>query len=363
MSEIEDQSQLLADVESLRQQYPRTQDLYREVCVLLFFRYGVTPTTNKLYQLVRKGSMSAPTEALGQFWQTLRQRSRVSVEHADLPDELKTSAGDMLAGLWKTAQAAALDALAQFRAEAEAAVDAARAAEAQAAAAHAETTSALERTREQLAAAAAAADQLRQDLAGARAESAAVERQLAQSRADAAAGQRRMDDERHAHRAELEKLAERMRLAEERFADMEKRALVEIDRERTIAAKLQKSLDGERAAHAAALERLRTEANDAQLTIARLNERIGAMQGAAAASADELARANERLGEARGRLEAAIAQAATESARAAHLQEELARLRDKPEAAPAAKTADSPGSATPGARAARKAPVRTKPKG
>ncbi len=39
--------------------------LYREVCGLLFFRYGVTPTANKLYSLVRKGSMGTPAEGRG----------------------------------------------------------------------------------------------------------------------------------------------------------------------------------------------------------------------------------------------------------------------------------------------------------
>ncbi|MFD2274300.1 DNA-binding protein [Undibacterium arcticum] len=54
--------------------FTQTQDLYREVCVLLFFRYGMTPTANKLYQLVRKGSMTAPAEALNKFWEDLREK-------------------------------------------------------------------------------------------------------------------------------------------------------------------------------------------------------------------------------------------------------------------------------------------------
>ncbi|MDX6008018.1 hypothetical protein [Cupriavidus necator] len=40
----------------LRGRFSETRALYREVCGLLFFRYGVTPTANKLYSLVRKGS-------------------------------------------------------------------------------------------------------------------------------------------------------------------------------------------------------------------------------------------------------------------------------------------------------------------
>jgi len=40
---------LQADLAELRGRFPETRALYREVCGLLFFRYGVTPTANKLY--------------------------------------------------------------------------------------------------------------------------------------------------------------------------------------------------------------------------------------------------------------------------------------------------------------------------
>ncbi|QBE66254.1 DNA-binding protein [Pseudoduganella lutea] len=87
------ETQLLNDVETLRARYPNTQDLYREVCTVMFFRYGLTPTANRLYQLVRKGSMSAPAEALAKFWSQLRERSRVTIEGPDLPDALRSAAG------------------------------------------------------------------------------------------------------------------------------------------------------------------------------------------------------------------------------------------------------------------------------
>ena len=61
---MSEDARLQADIEALRPKYPDTQDLYREVCTVLFFRYDITPTANKLYQLVRKGRMSAPAEAL-----------------------------------------------------------------------------------------------------------------------------------------------------------------------------------------------------------------------------------------------------------------------------------------------------------
>ncbi|QYG02782.1 DNA-binding protein [Massilia sp. NP310] len=65
-----------ADIDALRERFPRTSDLYREACSIMFFRYGLTPTTNALYQFVRKGSMSVPNEALRRFWSDLRERAR-----------------------------------------------------------------------------------------------------------------------------------------------------------------------------------------------------------------------------------------------------------------------------------------------
>src|ERR1700692_4769853 len=91
------------DIEAPRAQFPQTQELYREVCRVLFFRHGITPTANRLYQLVKKGSMSAPAEALARFWATLRDKSRVRIEHPDLPAELQSATGELAAALWPRA--------------------------------------------------------------------------------------------------------------------------------------------------------------------------------------------------------------------------------------------------------------------
>lgn len=101
------ENQIQAQIDQLKMQFPQTRDLYREVCVLLFFRYSITPTANKLYQYVRKGSMSAPAEALNKFWLELRDKSRVRIEHPDLPDVLKEATGNFVGDLWLQAQAAA----------------------------------------------------------------------------------------------------------------------------------------------------------------------------------------------------------------------------------------------------------------
>jgi chromosome segregation ATPase len=319
--------QLVAEIEELRGRFPRTQDLYREVCVLLFFRHGITPTANKLYQLVRKGSMSAPMEALQYFWETLRERSRVIVDHADLPEELKTVAGELVATLWKTAQTLSRDALAQFRADAAAAVEAARAEEDRAKSAHKQTSGELERNRAELAASNALVAQLRQDMAAAEATKAGLEGRIEDYKEQLRDAQAQMERISREHAAERQALAEGSRLAEERFADMEKRALLAMDRERTAATKLQRTLENERAEHAKHLDRLRSDHNETLASVGALREQFGALQQANVALREERERAlsQERL--ARDELSAATREAAAAMARAEQAALEVERLR------------------------------------
>ncbi len=112
------QAAMANDIAELRSRFPETRALYREVCGLLFFRYGVTPTANKLYSLVRKGSMGAPSEVLQAFWQELRERTRVTIDHPDLPDALKEIAAGAVQTIWQAANEAATGELATLRAEA-----------------------------------------------------------------------------------------------------------------------------------------------------------------------------------------------------------------------------------------------------
>ncbi len=95
------EAQLYQAVEQLRTQHSNTLDLYKAVAALLFFQYDSTPTTNRMYQLVRKGSMSAPAEALRLFWKELRERSHVRMEQEDIPTALTQSAGAWVAQLWE----------------------------------------------------------------------------------------------------------------------------------------------------------------------------------------------------------------------------------------------------------------------
>lgn len=218
--------------------------MYREVCALLFFRYGITPTTNKLYQLVRKGSMSAPAEALNRFWEDLRDKSRVRIEHPDLPESLKTAAGELVASLWSAAQGAAQEGLATLRSEAQARVAEARQAQATAEAdrdAARASQALISQTLEQ---AHARVGELEQAVAAREATIAALEAQLQHARGENSGLLQKLDDARRDFGLELERLRSAANLAEERFRASEARALMEIDRERTAASKLHKEVNG-----------------------------------------------------------------------------------------------------------------------
>jgi chromosome segregation ATPase len=92
------------DVNKIKQEFTETKAIYREVCMLLFFRYGLTPTANKLYQYVHRGSMSAPAEALNKFWAELRSKSKLQLDHPDLPENLRNISGELISKIWVEAR-------------------------------------------------------------------------------------------------------------------------------------------------------------------------------------------------------------------------------------------------------------------
>lgn len=273
------EARLQSEIEALRTQYPETQDLYREVCVLLFFRYGITPTANKLYQLVRKGSMSAPAEALTRFWETLREKSRIRIEHPDLPEPLRDAAGEMIGALWQRAQAAAQDALKQLREEARAQVLAAEGIAQAATAQVLEIEQALGATRQEQLAMQQRWTDTQADLARAQGEVTALQRQV-----DTGVAQRReLQDGFNAAQQRLTHELEQQRAAataaEDRHAAEMKRMLLDVDRERVNATKLQKELEQARRMFADLTELHRQQISEKQQQAEELRQRNGELEG------------------------------------------------------------------------------------
>ncbi|MCA8017563.1 DNA-binding protein [Burkholderia metallica] len=238
-----DESRLIAEIERLKADFPKTRELYREACALLFFRFGITPTANRLYQLVRKGSMSTPTAVLGEFWAELREKSRVRIEHPDLPADLQAAAGELVAALWNRSSTAASAALDALRAEVEAERAAAHADVATLRAELARTEAALEQRTAALLAAQVRIQELEQARAADGASRQALQAELERVAADNAEGDRALSQARADFTAQLDRLRDDAGRAEERLRASEKRALQEIDRERLAAARLQKELD------------------------------------------------------------------------------------------------------------------------
>ncbi len=282
---------LQGEIEALRERYSDTQDLYREVCVLLFFRHGITPTANKLYQLVRKGSMSAPGEALSNFWSTLREKSRVRIEHADLPEELRDAAGEVIGALWQRAQALADANLAAARGEAQASViqvtAAMEAAQERAAAAEQGLTG----VRDELTSSQAHVHQLEHDLAREQGARAALDPQIAQAEQQRRELQHSLEEARLGFEKQLAQQREAVKSAEERHQGDLRRVLLDVDRERTALAKLQKELEQHRRSAAEEAERHSARVQKLESDLMQVRQKLSGAEAAlteARAAGDQL---------------------------------------------------------------------------
>uniref|UniRef100_A0A809EAV6 KfrA protein n=4 Tax=Ralstonia solanacearum TaxID=305 RepID=A0A809EAV6_RALSL len=316
-STVEDQA-LQADIAALRGRFTDTRELYREVCALLFFRYGVTPTANKLYSLVRKGSMSTPTDVLNRFWQDLRDKTRVKIDHPELPDAMKQVAAEAVLTIWQAASSAATSELAALRAEARHQAHAAETARDQAAADSEAARQATAATQAQLDAVRAQFAELQEVLSAERQAHAATDARLQEARRQLEEAARQLTETRTEFGSQLGRERERADVTDARAASHEKRALREIDQERIARQKSDKLADELRVQlvatraemqqaavqHANAVGALRAELSAAQ----QQGETAMAQQRAAA---DQLAQTQARLQEALRRAERAETEAET----------------------------------------------------
>lgn len=290
---------ILADIERLRGASTDTKSLYREVASLLFFRYGITPTANRLYQLVRRGSMATPAQALAKFWEDLRTRSHLRIEHPDLPEEIRTLAGDLVAGLWGEAQKRSREDLDAFRAEAgaEAADARSRLDEVltQAERAAAET----ERLKAEVTAMRSTGEELSRALASEKSLHASAREQLRATEEIVATITQQIEDARQEHQARVEELRQAMEQARAGYEALERRALNEIDQARTEKGKIEKDLERARASAAAAADRERASTATMQDEIATLREQLGRREAELAAAIERCWRGESALEEAR----------------------------------------------------------------
>lgn len=271
-----------------------------EVCALLFFRFGVPPTANRLYNLVRRGTMSTPASVLSEFWAELREKSRVRIEHPDLPTDLSEAAGELMGTQWTRATISAHAELTSLRDE----VEAQRAeAEEKVVAAREElgrTETALEQRTVALLAAQVEIRELEREQAEEATTRKALEAEIERLGEEAIAREQELEKVRHTFSRDLEKLRETASRAEERLRASENRALLEIDRERSAAARLQKELaeavkrsDKREADHRRTVDTAREQLGDARHQIGLLQGKLATLESTYATLREELAVARQ----------------------------------------------------------------------
>jgi chromosome segregation ATPase len=276
---LEIEQTIRAEITPLAERFTNTRELYREVCVLLFFRHGITPTANLLYQLVRRGSMSTPAQALQSFWGNLREKSRQRISHPDLPSELQDVTGALAAAVWDKANALAAQNLEAFKAEAQsAAEDASRQVVA--------ITGELEASRGEIVLAKEAIaerDQRVSDaeksLSAAHATIASLERQLSEQASLMKVANAELERARKDFSEELDKMRRDLALAEERLSRDHARMLKEIDSERQVTAGLRDELEAARTHNRQSDESWRTALEKAHRALGDMREKSGALEG------------------------------------------------------------------------------------
>jgi chromosome segregation ATPase len=289
-----DEMRLAAEIEQLKATVPRTRDLYREVCALLFFRYSVTPTANRLYQLVRKGSMSTPTEVLAEFWRLLREKSRARIEHPDLPEDLQAAAGELVATLWTRSTALAHASLSSLRTDVEAAKSAAQASVTALQAELVRTESALEQRTSALLAAQVRIQELEQARAASDAARQVLEAENARVQAENRAQAQSLTQVGADFSRELEKLRAGIDQAETRLRMTEQRATRDAEHDRADNARLREELnvaaskrDEDEIRHRDEVRRLQAELGDARHQVGVMEGNLEAVRAAHAACLKE----------------------------------------------------------------------------
>lgn len=276
---LEKQQEIAREIERIKSQFDETREVYRQVCRLLFLEYGITPTANGLYQLVRKGSMGTPGAVVREFWQEIRAAARIRIDRADMSPELLKLAADMVGTLWERAIAdadAGMDLergqLGVERAQAEADVAQAREEvqrkQAEVVRVEAELATARSEIRlveSRLAAALEGRKNLEQEVAGLREEMRLRDEALDRARKDFA--------------AELAASREQAQLAAERSEEAARRSVLEIDRARTAGATIQRSLDELRQRSADTEAALREEVERGLREVSHERHRIGVLEG------------------------------------------------------------------------------------
>ncbi len=113
------------ELESLRANGARRQELSLHACKRLFFDLGIRPSMAAVRDLTQTGSASDIPKDIDHFWERIRTVSRVKVGAGAIPKALEDRAGELLGALFEEAVAQARSTLDAERQEIQAQITAA----------------------------------------------------------------------------------------------------------------------------------------------------------------------------------------------------------------------------------------------
>jgi hypothetical protein len=113
----DDRHAIREELEELRNNGARRQDLSLHACKRLFFDLGIRPSMATVRELTQTGSASDIPKDIELFWQRIRTASKVRIGGGTLPPSLQERAGELLGALYDEALLQAQAALDAERAE------------------------------------------------------------------------------------------------------------------------------------------------------------------------------------------------------------------------------------------------------
>jgi predicted nucleic acid-binding Zn-ribbon protein len=100
----EERLTLREELETLRKDGARRQELSLHACKRLFFDFGIRPSMATVRDLTQTGSASDIPKDIDLFWQRIRAASKVRVGSGAIPPALEERAGELLGALFEEAR-------------------------------------------------------------------------------------------------------------------------------------------------------------------------------------------------------------------------------------------------------------------
>jgi hypothetical protein len=113
----QDRQTIREELENLRKNGARRQELSLHACKRLFFDFEIKPSMAAVRELTQTGSASDIPKDIELFWQRIRSTSKVRVGVGAIPPALEERAGELLGALFEEALTLARDGLHAERAE------------------------------------------------------------------------------------------------------------------------------------------------------------------------------------------------------------------------------------------------------